>query len=187
MQKSAEPKPSLKRAMPPKDHRSTLKARRSVVNVAVCVAALGLFGTACSDSGDEDSKDSKDSAAQESGKTDEDQAVAWRKCMRDNGADIKEPKGDGSQQGIQMTKENQATMQKAFEACKDKAPKNGPGSPMTQEKQDAMVKYAKCMNENGVDMPIPEKGRANALPMPSTDAQKKAHEKASEACKDVRP
>lgn len=188
MQKSAELKPSLKRAAPEREGRSTVRRRRSVVNIAVCVAALGLFGTACSDGGDDDdSKDEKDSSAQDTGKTDEDQAVAWRKCLRDNGVDIKEPKGSGVQEGIKVDKDNQAATQKAFKACQDKAPKNGPGSPMTQEKQDALVKYAKCMRKNGVDMPIPEKNKPQALPMPSTDAQKKAHEKANEACKGVQP
>ncbi|MCQ6248604.1 hypothetical protein [Streptomyces malaysiensis] len=168
---------------------SRVGRHRRLATAAACVAVLGLFGTACSDSSDgSDDKGSKDSTSQNSGRTDEDQTVAWTKCLRDNGVDIDMPKGDGQgMPGIRMTKENQATTKKAFQACKDKAPKNGPGSEMTQERKDAMVKYAKCMRENGIDMPVPEEGKMAALPMPSTAAEKKAHEKAAKACEDVRP
>ncbi|MGW7349898.1 hypothetical protein [Streptomyces sp. NPDC054784] len=164
--------------------------RRRLATAVVAVAVLGLFGTACSGDdggdGDEDTKGSS-STRDGGGKSDEDQAVAWRKCLRDNGVDMPEPKpGSNAAPGLKMTKENQAATEKAFEACKDEAPKNGPGSEMTQEKKDALIEYAKCMRKQGVDMPIPKEGEAMALPAPSTPAEKKAYEKAGKACEDVR-
>ncbi|WP_367124732.1 hypothetical protein [Streptomyces phytohabitans] len=166
--------------------------RRRLATAVVAVAVLGLFGTACSggdDDGDEGGgKDTKGSSStRDGGGSDEDQAVAWRKCLRDNGVDMPEPKpGSNAAPGLEMTKENQAATEKAFEACKDEAPKNGPGSEMTQEKKDALIEYATCMREQGVDMPIPKEGEAMALPAPSTPAEKKAYEKAGKACEDVR-
>ncbi|MER5942470.1 hypothetical protein ABT121_34800 [Streptomyces sp. NPDC001928] len=194
MQKSSALKSLQKRAVPEASERpegpgsrSQVPRPRSIAAAVVVVAALGLFGTACSDS--KDGSGDKDSAsnAQDGGRTDEDQAVAWRKCLRENGMEIDEPKpGSEGEPGIKVDAANKDVTTKAFEACKDKAPKNGPGSEMTQEKKDALVKYAKCMREQGIDMPIPKDGQAMALPAPTTDAQKKAYEKASKACEDVR-
>ncbi|GAA2069715.1 hypothetical protein GCM10009801_19790 [Streptomyces albiaxialis] len=155
-------------------------APRSVAAAVACVAVLGLLGTACSDSSGE--KDTKDSAAQGGGKTEEDQAVAWRKCLRDNGVDMPEPKSGEEQAGITVDRKNQGAMKKAIDACKDKAPKNGPGSPLTQKEKDELVARAKCLRKHGVDVPVPKEGQAAALPMPKTAAEKKKLEKAHKAC-----
>ncbi|MFG3257305.1 hypothetical protein [Streptomyces sp. NPDC048172] len=148
-----------------------------------CVAVLGLFGTACSDSsGEKGGKDGKDSAAQGGGKTEADQAVEWRKCLRDNGVKMPEPKGDDAQAGVQVDRSNQGAMKKAIEACKDKAPKNGPGSPMSQKERDALVERTKCLRKHGVDVPVPKEGQAAALPRPKNAAEKKELAKAHKAC-----
>jgi hypothetical protein len=95
----------------------------------------------------------------------EDAMLAYAKCMREHGIDMPDPvvNADGGMtvsigaaggKPIDVTK-----MQAATEACKDlmPAPEGGPMQ-MTPEQQDAMLAFAKCMREHGVDMPDPEFG-----------------------------
>lgn len=162
--------------------------KRAVRAAAVCVAVLGLFGTACSGSsgsdnkGGKDEKDGNSSVSQGGGKTDADQAVAWRKCLRDNGVDMPEPKAGRDEAGITVDRKNAGAMKKAIKACKDKAPRNGPGSEVSQKEKDQRIKLAKCLRKHGVDMPVPKGDVAGALPMPKNPTEKKKLEKAHKAC-----
>ncbi|AXK37748.1 hypothetical protein DVA86_29205 [Streptomyces armeniacus] len=146
------------------------------------MVVLVLAGTACSDGDGSDGKD--DAAASDTGKTDEDKAVAYRKCLRDNGMDISEPKPGKKKEAVTVDGGNKATMEKAFKACKDKAPNGGPGGEPSQADKDKAIKFAKCMRENGWNMPDPkfEEGAARAMPAPKTAAEKKKFEKANKAC-----
>ncbi|NGO71177.1 hypothetical protein G5C65_23010 [Streptomyces sp. SB3404] len=146
---------------------------------------MGLFGTACSagsDGGDGDG-DAKGSGTA-SGKNDEDQAVVYRKCLRDNGLKVPEPKGDGDQKGVAIGGDNKAAVEKAIKACRDKAPEGRGGGKASQADRDKMVKFAACMRKHGVDVPVPKAdgGVAKARPIPKGEAEKKKHEKASKAC-----
>jgi hypothetical protein len=189
MQKSSVLKPSLKRAVPESEDRGTGGRRRRVAATLACVAVLGLFGTACSGSGDNsDSKNSSGSKASNS-KTEEDKAVAHRQCLRDHGVKIDEPKGGDSGEGVVAKVDDKGTMEKAIKACKDKAPAGaGRGKEVSQADKDKALAFAKCMRENGYNMPDPDfdGGMTKARPMPK-GAEKEKFEKANKACEGERP
>ncbi|SED93224.1 hypothetical protein [Streptomyces sp. TLI_105] len=147
-------------------------------------AALALFTTACSGSA---SDGKADGSVSEDGKK-ADQAFEHRKCLREHGLDVPEPKPGEKGTGLtiggdSMSKEK---MEKAFKACASKAGGAGFGKEPTQADKDKALAYAKCMRENGFDMPDPkfDGGAQQALPIPQ-GAQKQKFEKAAEACEGV--
>ncbi|OKJ31170.1 hypothetical protein AMK23_00955 [Streptomyces sp. CB02130] len=144
-------------------------------------AALALTATACSGDGG-GTKDG--GSASDSKKTKEDQALEHRKCLREQGLDIPEPKPGENGMGVtidggSMGKEK---MEKAFKACEDKAVGGGPKE-MTQAEKDKAVAYARCMRQNGFDMPDPkfDGGAMQAAPALKSKDMKK-FEKANKAC-----
>ncbi len=81
--------------------------------------------------------------------------------------------------GGSMSKEK---MEKAFKACEDKAVGGGPKE-LSQAEKDKMVAYARCMRQNGFDMPDPkfDGGAMQAAPALKSKDMKK-FEKANRAC-----
>lgn len=157
---------------------------------ATGLAALTLLLTsACSGAGSGSGSGEKPGAT---GVSDEgkkaDQALEYRKCLREQGLDVPEPEpgqdGRGMAIGGDVSKEK---LEKAFKACRGKGGA-GMGEEMTQADKDKMIKYAQCMRKNGVDMPDPtfEGGgaMAPARPMPQ-GAEKEKFEKANKACESV--
>ncbi|MFF6897267.1 hypothetical protein [Streptomyces hydrogenans] len=147
-------------------------------------AALALFATACSGSG-AGGKD-EGSASDEGKKAD--QAFEHRKCLREQGLDVPEPKP--GEQGVGLTiggdGMSKEKMEKAFKACADKAGGAGFGKEPTQADKDKALAYAKCMRENGFNMPDPkfDGGAQQAMPVPQ-GAEKQKFEKAMKACEGV--
>jgi hypothetical protein len=145
--------------------------------VAAAFVALALSTTACSgsDTGKPKNADVNGAATQA------DQAYEHRKCLREHGLAIPEPKpGEGITLGDQgMSKEE---LEKAFKACQDKAV-GGPGKEMSQADRDKMLAYARCMRENGFNMPDPtfDGGAGAALPVPE-GVEKQKFDKANKAC-----
>ncbi|MFJ2931278.1 hypothetical protein ACIO8G_00760 [Streptomyces sp. NPDC087219] len=153
-------------------------------------AALTLLATACSGS-------DSDSAGSGSGKdggsvSDEgkkaDQAFEHRKCLREQGLDVPEPKP--GEQGVGLTiggdGMSKEKMEKAFKACQDKAGGAGFGKEPTQADKDKALAYAKCMRQNGFNMPDPkfDGGAQAAMPIPQ-GAEKQKFDKAAKACESV--
>ncbi|MFI1712569.1 hypothetical protein [Streptomyces litmocidini] len=143
-------------------------------------AALALFATACSGS----AAGGDDRGANEEGKK-ADQAFEHRKCLREQGLDVPEPKPGENGVGLTISGDGMSKekMEKAFKACASKAGGAGLGKEPTQADKDKALAYAKCMRENGFDMPDPkfDGGAQQALPMPQ-GAQKEKFEKAAKAC-----
>ncbi|MEV4429519.1 hypothetical protein ACN9M0_39220 [Streptomyces sp. R-07] len=146
-------------------------------------AALALFATACSGS----APGGNDGSVNEEGKK-ADQAFEHRKCLREHGLDVPEPKPGENGVGLTiggdgMSKEK---MEKAFKACASKAGGAGFGKEPTQADKDKALAYAKCMRENGFNMPDPkfDGGAQQAMPIPQ-GAQKEKFEKAAKACEGV--
>ncbi|MFE7511648.1 hypothetical protein ACFU8I_10545 [Streptomyces sp. NPDC057540] len=144
-------------------------------------AALALFATACSGN---DPGAKEDASVNEEGKK-ADQAFEHRKCLREQGLDVPEPKPGESGVGLTiggdgMSKEK---MEKAFKACASKAGGAGFGKEPTQADKDKALAYAKCMRENGFNMPDPkfDGGAQQAMPIPQ-GAQKEKFDKAAKAC-----
>lgn len=162
--------------------RTVTRSRgRSLAAACAMAAALALTATACSGDGG-GSKDA--GSAAESGKTKEDQALEHRKCLREQGMDIPEPKPgqDGMGVTIDGGSKSQKEMEKAFKACEDKAVGGG-AKELTQAEKDKMVAFARCMRENGFDMPDPKFGGGGMEAMPALESKDmKKFEKANKAC-----
>ncbi|MFF3528709.1 hypothetical protein ACFYX5_18765 [Streptomyces rubiginosohelvolus] len=167
---------------PTLSRRTAARSRgRSLAAACALAAALALTATACSGDGG-GTKDG--GSASDSKKTKEDQALEHRKCLREQGLDIPEPKPGENGMGVtidggSMGKEK---MEKAFKACEDKAVGGGPKE-LTQAEKDKLVAYARCMRQNGFDMPDPkfDGGAMQAAPALKPKDMKK-FEKANKAC-----
>ncbi|MFJ3939912.1 hypothetical protein ACIPYR_22520 [Streptomyces parvus] len=162
--------------------RTAARSRgRSFAAACALAAALTLTATACSGDGG----GTKDGGSASGGaKTKEDQALEHRTCLREQGLDIPEPKPGQDGMGLtidggSMSKEK---MEKAFKACEDKAVGGGPKE-LSQAEKDKMVAYARCMRQNGFDMPDPkfDGGAMQAAPALKSKDMKK-FEKANKAC-----
>lgn len=147
-------------------------------------AAFALLTAACSGSA---SGGGNDGGVSEEGKK-ADQAFEHRKCLREHGLDVPEPKPGEKGVGLTiggdgMSKEK---MEQAFKACQAKAGGAGFGKEPTQADKDKALAYARCMRENGFNMPDPkfEGGGQQALPIPQ-GAEKQKFEKAAKACEGV--
>ncbi|MFF1508510.1 hypothetical protein [Streptomyces sp. NPDC058326] len=152
---------------------------------ASLAAAVSLLATACS--GSDSGSGGSDGGVSEEGKK-ADQAFEHRACLREQGLDVPEPKP--GEQGVGLTiggdGVSKEQMEKAFKACRDKAGGAGFGEEPTQADKDKALAYAKCMRENGFNMPDPtfDGGAQAARPIPQ-GAEKQKFDKAAKACESV--
>jgi hypothetical protein len=100
-----------------------------------------------------------------SGQDPQEAALEFARCMREHGVDVPDPTPGGgitlnAQPGTSMEK-----IQKAQEACGDILQNAGPQ--LTEEQQsamqDALLDFAKCMREHGVDFPDPQFGEGGIV------------------------
>jgi hypothetical protein len=92
-------------------------------------------------------------------------ALAFAKCMREHGVDMPDPEVD-SQGRIRVTVGNRAgkgsppdpkKLDAAQQACGNLLGNGGAGPGKLDPKaQDAMLAFARCMREHGIDMPDPK-------------------------------
>ncbi|MFG2624486.1 hypothetical protein [Streptomyces sp. NPDC048473] len=169
--------------------RTTSRARsRGVAAACLIATAVVLSATACSgDGGGNGSGTKSGGSASDDRKTEEDQALEHRKCLREQGLDIPEPKPGENSHGITINGggKSKKEMEKAFKACQDKAVGGGPKE-LTQAEKDKAVAFARCMRKNGFDMPDPkfDGGAMQAAPAMKPKDMKK-FEKANAACESV--
>ncbi|MEU9315163.1 hypothetical protein [Streptomyces sp. NPDC048295] len=163
--------------------RTTSRAQSRGVAACLIAAAVVLSATACSgDGGGSGSGTKSAGSASDTKKTDEDQALEHRKCLREQGLDIPEPKPGEDSRGITINGggKSKKEMEKAFKACQDKSV--GGSKEITQAQKDKMLAFARCMRKNGIDMPDPkfDGGMAQAPALQQKDMKK--FEKANAAC-----
>jgi hypothetical protein len=179
---------------------------RRVALLLVMAALLVTTATACGDKSDNNgvatlggtsgSSDDADSG-DDSDKSAEDQALEFSKCMRENGVpDFPDPEFN-DEGGIMINRSggpdsvDREAEEKAMKACEDKMPRGG-GNFSEEDRakmQDAFLEYAKCMRENGIDMPDPdfsEGGGAFRMGVggDGMNPDDPAFKKADEACHD---
>lgn len=168
--------------------RTTLRSRAAVI--ATGFAALALFTSACS--GGTDGGGSKESAngsgnsQSDSGKAD-DAAVKQRKCLREHGVKVPEPKPGEDSRGLTIGGDlSKGEMEKALKACAGKGGIGAGGGKITQADKDKTLKHAQCMRKNGYNMPDPkfDGAAAQAMPIPK-GAEMKKFESASKACESI--
>jgi hypothetical protein len=167
--------------------------RSPLILAAVGAAlALGACGSSNDNGGGASNKSQGDKAFEG--------ALKFAKCMRDHGIDMPDPQRVGSG-GIKQTMKggpsmNTAKVQSAQKDCQKYMNVGGGRAVSAAEKakvQNAMLDYAKCMRQNGVDMPDPKfsssgggttfqlggpskKGGTTGGPNPESPAFKKADE-----------
>src|SRR5919106_2238352 len=124
------------------------------------LAMVALIGAGCSDAPDENGSAGNTNAANQ------EQAVKFAKCMRDNGvSEFPDPPAsggltiDGVLNGSSLDP-NAPAWKQAIGACKDLQPPGFTGDEeVTAEEQEARLEFAQCIRDNGVeDFPDPAKG-----------------------------
>jgi hypothetical protein len=125
-------------------------------------------------------------AADNSGKSDEDKMRDFAKCMREHGVDMPDPKpaGDGKGMSIAIQGEgaDRGKIDAAQNACKHLMPNGGEMKPPSAEELDKMRKQAKCMREHGVDMPDPDPTGKGGMRIGGPGDDPKKFEEAAKAC-----
>jgi hypothetical protein len=100
----------------------------------------------------------------------EDALAEFAECMRDNGIeDFPDPTidenggitiGIGGGDGGPPSEEGREELADAMETCRELLPQgDGPGQISEEDQaafQDAMLEYAQCMRDHGIDMPDPD-------------------------------
>jgi hypothetical protein len=145
--------------------------------VIALAGALSLALVACGGASGEDGVatlgDEGDAAAGASASPSvdpEDALAEFAECMRENGIEDLDPTVDedgrieigfvGGADGDPSSGGDREEMADAMEACQDLLPRGeGPGQVSEEDRaafQDALVEYAECMREHGIDMPDPE-------------------------------
>jgi hypothetical protein len=162
-----------------------MRQRKASLAAASLAAGLAIFATACS-GGDGGTKDAAAGGSDAGGKGKEaDLAYKHRQCLRDHGVKVEEPKPGQDPRGMAIGGNvDQAKMKKAIEACKSTSPNAGKDGP-TQADKDKALKFARCMRENGFNMPDPKfEGdgmMSKAMPVPQGE-EKKKFDKANKTC-----
>jgi hypothetical protein len=123
-------------------------------------------------------------------------AVKFAKCMRSNGVSKFPDPGasgkltiDGIVNGSSLDPSTPAFKQ-AISACKDLEPAGFMGSKRSSQQQDAALKFAQCIRENGVkDFPDPINGQplvdTNRIPSSNSSGGMSILNAAMQKCRDV--
>jgi hypothetical protein len=159
---------------------------RALVAALLTVSALAI--AAC---GEDDTGDSANSREQKA----RDAALAYTKCMRENGVDMPDP--DPNQRGIGLMVPKgtaRAKVDAADKACRKhlEAVKPPEMSPEQEKKfQQAALAQSRCMRKHGIDMPDPTFGEDGGAQIringPGLDPEDPKFQKAQEACRKEAP
>ncbi|MFI5667109.1 hypothetical protein [Streptomyces sp. NPDC051704] len=165
------------------------------MTTAAALTGLTLFVTACTGGVGSDAKDGKDGKGGKDGTStnasgggggaasgaDADKALKTRKCLREHGIDAPDPEPGQDPRGMTLGSggEDPEAVKKAFDACGLQAPGSGR---ISQEDKDKALKWAKCMRDNGVNIPDPDfnGGSMSATKIP--DGQEQAFQDAQKKC-----
>jgi hypothetical protein len=167
--------------------------------VGALAVALALVASACGGNGDSDGVASLTSTGQtstngsdESGgaspKERREAELAFARCMRKHGVDMPDPTNGRFE--LRATPGTRNKVDEAQEACRGILEKVAPKlSPEQQAKnRQAMLDFAKCMREHGVDMPDPkfdEHGGMTQLMPEKAAVDKEKFQEAEKACQPI--
>lgn len=147
-----------------------MRSHRTLTALVV-VVALALLTAACSSDDDDgvaslgDGDASASASASVMGDEDVEEALlAFAECMRENGVDLPDPRIDDDGRltfagGLGDIDPNDPDVETAFDACQGELPDIGRAIEFDPEQEaafaDAQLEFARCMRENGVDIPDP--------------------------------
>lgn len=156
-----------------------MRTHRTTLTLASALAAVTLLATGCSSSDgdggkDEESSDSaggtgdpggSDGSGGSGSDTDAfDQAQKLRACLRDKGMDVPDLKPGEHPNASVLGQPKGTSAEKWSKALEDCGSGTGPGGSGgggesgEQQGMDAQVKIAKCLRDQGFDMPDPKPG-----------------------------
>jgi hypothetical protein len=191
-------------------HDDTTRRRRCLPALAVALLAAGVAcggssgGGVATLAGSEQAAGPETEPAKASDKDPEEAFLDFARCMREHGIDMPDPETGGGGDVVFKAAPGAAAKRlegnpEQFEAAdKECRPLLGDAAParlspeQQQEMQDSMVAFARCMRENGVDMPDPEFSEGGGFAMriggedagpkfdPMSDEFQAAQEKCSE-------
>ena len=162
--------------------------------ILLALTAAGAIGAAgCGSGGD----DGTGTVAGGAPRGDDDAQLAFTRCLRDNGIDVQDARpGSGPQRArrVQIGRGvSPQVMERAVKTCREKT---GGGPPeltaeQREEFRDQALKFARCMRENGVDMPDPQVTGSGGVLMRarrgSFNPDSPAFRRAEQACREFRP
>ncbi len=156
--------------------------------LAGALATLAL--SACGGSG----SPTNPSASGESG---ENSPVKFAKCMREHGIEANVSTGPGGSSALRITghagKGTPQQMEAAQKACARYQPKGGKAANLTPaeraQREDAVLAFAKCMRQHGIDVPNPETsgGRVGIEIQGGVDPNSPKFQEAQKACQGLLP
>ena len=159
-------------------------------------------GVAALDNASDTTSETEEDGDGDANEDPEEAALAWAKCMRQHGVDVPDPQFDEGRltiraggRGRRLDDIDSDKFQKAEKECGAPFGRRG-GPPISDEEreelQEAMLAFAKCMREHGVDMPDPEfSGQGGGVrfrmggPGNGPDPDSATFRKAEEACGDI--
>jgi len=161
---------------------------RALVAALLTVSALAI--AAC---GEDPASAGSDATPEQKNR---DAALAYTKCMRDNGVDIPDP--EPGQRGLRLrpqTGTSPEQMETADKACRKHLEAIEPPdlSPEQEKKmQQAALAHSRCMREHGIDMPDPTFDEDGGVQMrirrgSGIDPDSPKFQEAQEACRDEMP
>jgi hypothetical protein len=141
-----------------------------VITAGVLAVALTLALAACGGSDDSDGvaslgQGSGGTGTTESGTKDpQDAALEFAQCMREQGVDMPDPGANGELQ-LQVGPGDKDKVAKAQKKCEPLLENARPRLSEEQQSvmQDALLAFAKCMREHGIDFPDPVFGEGGRV------------------------
>jgi hypothetical protein len=140
-----------------------------VTTVGALAVALTLALAGCGGGGDsngvasltdttgQSTTDGSSGGTSNAKKDPEEAALEYVECMREHGVDMEDP-GAGGELRLEVRPGNQEKVERAQRACEGLLENARPQ--LTEEQQaamqEAMLAFAKCMREHGIDMPDPQ-------------------------------
>jgi hypothetical protein len=179
--------------------RLLLLSLAAMALLAACTGATAAPSVASLD----DPAASGDPSASPSAPTDPQEAfLAFAECMREHGIDMPDPQVSdegggkfsvGFSAGDRVGSPDDEEFKAANEACQpllENAIGEGGRPELSPEEEEAMLDFARCMREHGIDMPDPGQGgmifQAGG-PDDESSFDREAFEAAQEACQDLLP
>jgi hypothetical protein len=118
----------------------------------------------------------------------QDAQLKYAQCMRENGVDVKDPEPG---KPVRITgngeKGNYDKVQAAQKKCQSILQEGGVAPNQNDpERADAMLKFAQCMREHGINVPDPKPGEGLKIQAPEGGDRSKA-EAAQKECRELLP
>jgi hypothetical protein len=105
-------------------------------------------------------------------------------CMRENGVDLPDPEPGTHPMSapLKVDKSEMKKFQETMEKCRAFMPGKGRAQ-LDPQQQEAVRAFAKCLRENGIDMPDPDPNGGFGGKLPKIDQNSPTFKKAMQACR----